>query len=42
LDEIVRKSLIPIEEGESDLIRMRDTARAILSHTNPENLPGIE
>lgn len=42
LDEIVRKSLIPIEEGESDLIRMRDTARAIPSHTNPENLPEIE
>ncbi len=42
LDEIVRKSLIPIEEGESDFIRMQDTARAISSHTNPENLPGIE
>ncbi|MBF6609305.1 MAG: hypothetical protein ITG00_11320 [Flavobacterium sp.] len=29
LDEIVRKSKIPKEAGESDLIRMRDTARAI-------------
>ena len=29
LDEIVRKSQIPIENGESDLIRILDTARAI-------------
>lgn len=29
LDEIVRKSTIPIEEGESDLIQMLDTSRAI-------------
>jgi hypothetical protein len=28
-DEIVRKSLIPKEEGESDLIKMLDTSRAI-------------
>ena len=29
LDEIVRKSQIPVENGESDLIRILDTARAI-------------
>jgi hypothetical protein len=29
LDEIVRKSQIPKEEGESDMIRMLDTSRAI-------------
>lgn len=29
LDEIVRKSLIPKEEGESDLVKMLDTSRAI-------------
>ena len=29
LDEIVRKSTIPREEGESDLIQMLDTSRAI-------------
>lgn len=29
MDELVRRSEIPIEEGESDMLRMRDTARAI-------------
>ncbi|WP_298222245.1 hypothetical protein [Flavobacterium sp.] len=29
MDEIVRKSQIPTEEGESDMIRMLDTTRAI-------------
>jgi hypothetical protein len=29
MQEIVRKSLIPIEEGESEIIRMKDTSRAI-------------
>jgi hypothetical protein len=29
MDEIVRRSEIPKEEGESDMIRMLDTARAI-------------
>ena len=29
LDEIVRKSTIPLEEGESDMIQMLDTSRAI-------------
>lgn len=34
LDEIVRKKLIPKEEGESDLIKMLDTARAIPTNKN--------
>ncbi len=29
MDEIVRKNQIPLEEGESDMIRMLDTTRAI-------------
>ena len=29
LEEIVKRSQIPIEEGEEDIIRMKDTARAI-------------
>jgi len=29
MEEIIRKSLIPIEEGESEIIRMKDTSRAI-------------
>ena len=29
LEEIVKRSQIPMEEGESDLIMMKDTARAI-------------
>ncbi len=29
LEEIVKKSQIPMEEGESDLIKMKDTTRAI-------------
>lgn len=32
LDEIVRKNNIPLEEGESDMIKMLDTTRAIPSH----------
>ena len=32
LDEIVRKDNIPLEEGESDMIKMLDTTRAIPSH----------
>lgn len=43
MDEIVRKTEIPKEQGESDMIRMLDTARAIPStpKTNPipENNP---
>jgi hypothetical protein len=29
LEEIVKRSQIPMEEGESDLIMMKDTSRAI-------------
>lgn len=39
MDEIVRKSEIPKEEGESDMIRMLDTARAIPNTTQPKILP---
>lgn len=31
MQEIVRKSLIPIEDGEEDIIRMKDTSRAVPS-----------
>lgn len=37
LDEIVRKSRIPREEGESDMIRMLDTSRAI-PNTAPKDV----
>ena len=43
LDEIVRKSTIPKEEGESDLLKMLDTSRAIPNKPQPDpNLPRIE
>ncbi|RTY96022.1 hypothetical protein [Flavobacterium sp. GT3R68] len=35
-DEIVRKNLIPKEEGESDLIKMLDTSRAVPTTKIPE------
>jgi len=35
MDEIVRKSEIPKEEGEADMIRMLDTARAIQTTPKP-------
>lgn len=34
--EIVRKSQIPLEEGESEMLRMLDTARAIKVEPKPE------
>ena len=37
LEEIVNKSLIPLEEGESDMIKMLDTTRAI-PNSKPEIL----
>ena len=37
MDEIVRKSQIPKEEGEADMIRMLDTARAIPNNPVPVN-----
>jgi hypothetical protein len=39
MEEIVRKSEIPKEEGESDMIRMLDTSRAIPNQTNSKILP---
>lgn len=43
MEKIVQKSKIPLEEGESDLLKMLDTARAIPNtpQTDP-NLPRIE
>lgn len=43
MDKIVQKSKIPLEEGESDLIKMMDSARAI--PTKPQfdpNIPRVE
>ena len=36
MDEIIRKNAIPKEEGESDMIRMLDTARAIPNKIVPQ------
>lgn len=43
MDKIVEKSKIPIEEGESDLLRMMDTSRAIpnIPKIDP-NIPRVE
>jgi len=38
LEEIKQKSEIKIEEGESDMLRMLDTARAIPNTPNPKNI----
>ena len=50
MDKIVEKSKIPVEEGESDLLKMMDTTRAIPSTLTPNtvntpidpNLPRVE
>lgn len=43
MDKIVQKSKIPLEEGESELLKMLDTARAIPNTPQPDpNLPRIE
>lgn len=43
MDKMVQKSKIPLEEGESDLLKMLDTARAIPNTPQPDpNLPRIE
>jgi hypothetical protein len=42
MDKIVQKSKIPLEEGESDLIQMLDTTRAIPNEKPDPNLPRIE
>lgn len=41
LDEIIRKSDIPKEQGEADMIRMLDTARAIPTTKNNTSPPKI-
>ncbi|MBP6181298.1 hypothetical protein [Flavobacterium sp.] len=42
MDKIVEKSKIPVEEGESDLLKMMDTARAIPNIPIDPNLPRVE
>lgn len=42
MDKLVQKSKIPLEEGESDLIKMLDTTRAIPNVKPDPNLPRIE
>jgi hypothetical protein len=43
LDEIIRKSHIPLEQGESDIIKMLDTTRAVKAEEEIErlNIPKI-
>ncbi|UQD55502.1 hypothetical protein [Flavobacterium sp. K5-23] len=42
MDKIVEKSKIPLEEGESELMKMMDTARAIPNVKVDPNLPRVE
>jgi membrane-bound lytic murein transglycosylase len=42
MDKIVQKSKIPLEEGESDLLKMLDTARAIPNVKMDQNIPRVE
>jgi hypothetical protein len=43
MDKMVQKSKIPLEEGESDLLKMLDTARAIPNTPQPDqNIPRVE
>ena len=42
MDKIVQKSKIPLEEGESDLIKMLDSTRAIPNLVIDKNLPRVE
>lgn len=43
MDKIVQKNKIPLEEGESDLLKMLDTARAIPNIPQPDpNIPRVE
>ena len=42
MDKITEKSKIPVEEGESDMLKMLDTTRAIPSTTIDPNLPRVE
>jgi TolA-binding protein len=42
MQEIISKSLIPMEEGEQDIIRMKDTSRAIPTIKSDINTPKVE
>jgi hypothetical protein len=42
MDKIVEKSKIPVEEGESDILMMMDTARAIPNVKIDKNLPIVD
>jgi hypothetical protein len=42
MDKIVEKNKIPLEEGESELMKMMDTARAIPNVKVDPNLPRVE
>jgi hypothetical protein len=42
MDKITEKSKIPVEEGESDMLRMLDTTRAIPNTIVNPNLPRVE
>ena len=42
MDKLVQKSKIPLEEGESDLLKMLDTARAIPNVKMDQNIPRVE
>ena len=42
MQEIIQKSLIPMEEYESDIIRMKDTSRAIPNVKSDINTPKVE
>ena len=42
MDKITEKSKIPVEEGESEMLRMLDTTRAIPNTTLDPNLPRVE
>jgi hypothetical protein len=42
MNEIISKSLIPMEEYESDIIRMKDTSRAIPNTRSDINTPKVE
>ena len=42
MDKIVERSKIPVEEGESELMKMMDTSRAIPNTRTDPNLPHVE
>lgn len=42
MDKLVQKSKIPLEEGESDLLKMLDTTRAIPNEVIDANTPRVE